>query len=139
MQDSHSCDPGSIPGQCTSLFFFFFHHPSKAVCMHILMNHSEAGLFLCMQNLGYIKNGIKTLHTNTHKKTALFARRAAAKRRKKKVKQCRDPGSNQGPLDLQSNALPTELSRLTTILTANTLYTLNGNDYNRLSSSTIEK
>ena len=25
---------------------------------------------------------------------------------------CRDPGSNQGPLDLQSNALPTELSRL---------------------------
>ena len=28
-------------------------------------------------------------------------------------KQCRDPGSNRGPLDLQSNALPTELSRLT--------------------------
>ena len=27
-------------------------------------------------------------------------------------KQCRDPGSNRGPLDLQSNALPTELSRL---------------------------
>ena len=26
-------------------------------------------------------------------------------------KQCRDPGSNRGPLDLQSNALPTELSR----------------------------
>ena len=25
--------------------------------------------------------------------------------------QCRDPGSNRGPLDLQSNALPTELSR----------------------------
>ena len=24
---------------------------------------------------------------------------------------CPDPGSNQGPLDLQSNALPTELSR----------------------------
>ena len=23
---------------------------------------------------------------------------------------CRDPGSNQGPLDLQSNALPTELT-----------------------------
>ena len=31
---------------------------------------------------------------------------------KKKEKQCRDPGSNQGPLDLQSNALPTELSLL---------------------------
>ena len=27
-------------------------------------------------------------------------------------KLCRDPGSNRGPLDLQSNALPTELSRL---------------------------
>ena len=25
--------------------------------------------------------------------------------------ECRDPGSNRGPLDLQSNALPTELSR----------------------------
>ena len=25
---------------------------------------------------------------------------------------CRDPGLNRGPLDLQSNALPTELSRL---------------------------
>jgi hypothetical protein len=25
---------------------------------------------------------------------------------------CRDPGSNRGPLDLQSHALPTELSRL---------------------------
>ena len=29
---------------------------------------------------------------------------------------CRDPGSNRGPLDLQSNALPTELSRLDTEL-----------------------
>ena len=28
------------------------------------------------------------------------------------LKKCRDPGSNRGPLDLQSNALPTELSRL---------------------------
>jgi hypothetical protein len=27
-------------------------------------------------------------------------------------KVCRDPGSNGGPLDLQSNAIPTELSRL---------------------------
>ena len=24
MQDSHSCDPGSIPGQCTVLFLFQF-------------------------------------------------------------------------------------------------------------------
>jgi hypothetical protein len=29
---------------------------------------------------------------------------------------CRDPGSNRGPSDLQSNALPTELSRHITLL-----------------------
>ncbi len=29
---------------------------------------------------------------------------------------CRNPGSNQGPLDLQSNALPTELFRLLVLL-----------------------
>ena len=29
-----------------------------------------------------------------------------------KIKTCRDQGSNQGPSDLQSDALPTELSRL---------------------------
>ena len=29
----------------------------------------------------------------------------------KQTQKCRDPGSNRGPLDLQSNALPTELSR----------------------------
>ncbi len=28
-----------------------------------------------------------------------------------KKERCRDPGSNQGPSDLQSDALPTELSR----------------------------
>ncbi|KAF4524241.1 hypothetical protein B566_EDAN008787 [Ephemera danica] len=28
------------------------------------------------------------------------------------LKSCPDPGLNRGPLDLQSNALPTELSRL---------------------------
>ena len=32
---------------------------------------------------------------------------------KKCKKKCREPGSNQRPLDLQSNALPTELSRHT--------------------------
>ena len=31
--------------------------------------------------------------------------------RKEVITICRDPGSNRGPLDLQSNALPTELSR----------------------------
>ena len=30
---------------------------------------------------------------------------------KNNTKKCRNPGSNQGPLDLQSNALPTELFR----------------------------
>ena len=33
---------------------------------------------------------------------------------------CRDPGSNQGPLDLQSNALPTELFRQWWLLLAET-------------------
>ena len=32
------------------------------------------------------------------------------------LQKCRDPGSNRGPLDLQSNALPTELSRPARIL-----------------------
>ncbi len=48
-----------------------------------------------------------------------FGRRAVRKHENiaiivllEKVKICRDPGSNRGPLDLQSNALPTELSRL---------------------------
>ena len=36
----------------------------------------------------------------------------ANKRRTKEKKTCLDRGSNTGPLDLQSNALPTELSRL---------------------------
>ena len=31
----------------------------------------------------------------------------------RREEQRRDPGSNQGPSDLQSDALPTELSRLT--------------------------
>ena len=35
-----------------------------------------------------------------------------SKKKKKGKKNCRNPGSNQGPLDLQSNALPTELFRL---------------------------
>ena len=30
--------------------------------------------------------------------------------------QCRNPGLNQGPLDLQSNALPTELFRLPSVV-----------------------
>ena len=32
---------------------------------------------------------------------------------------CRNPGSNQGPLDLQSNALPTELFRPANIVALN--------------------
>ena len=37
------------------------------------------------------------------------------KAQNKSGQKCRDPGSNRGPLDLQSNALPTELSRHLTI------------------------
>jgi hypothetical protein len=37
--------------------------------------------------------------------------RMRTKARQKKKDLCRDPGSNQGPSDLQSDALPTELSR----------------------------
>ena len=33
------------------------------------------------------------------------------------IQKCRDPGSNRGPPDLQSDALPTELSRLSQNLT----------------------
>ena len=53
----------------------------------------------------------------------------------KKEKKCRNPGSNQGPLDLQSNALPTELfrhvytsSRLNTGVLVTALYFLKGSD-----------
>ena len=35
----------------------------------------------------------------------------------RRIVPCRNPGLNRGPLDLQSNALPTELFRLTMILT----------------------
>ena len=31
------------------------------------------------------------------------------------LRSCRNPGLNRGPLDLQSNALPTELFRLTNV------------------------
>ena len=34
------------------------------------------------------------------------------KEKEKEALACRNPGLNQGPLDLQSNALPTELFRL---------------------------
>ena len=34
------------------------------------------------------------------------------KEKEKEALVCRNPGLNQGPLDLQSNALPTELFRL---------------------------
>ena len=39
-------------------------------------------------------------------------KRQKEEKRSKMGKKCRNPGSNQGPLDLQSNALPTELFRL---------------------------
>ena len=48
---------------------------------------------------------LDTIRLATKRKTC--SRKTLAKN----IKQCRDPGSNRGPLDLQSNALPTELSR----------------------------
>jgi hypothetical protein len=44
-------------------------------------------------------------------------------------KNCRDSGSNRGPLDLQSNALPTELSRLVHTVSHCTIYLLFVNSY----------
>ena len=35
---------------------------------------------------------------------------------------CRNPGLNQGPLDLQSNALPTELFRLVVYMRASPVF-----------------
>ena len=43
-------------------------------------------------------------------------KKRAAMALEEKKKSCRNPGSNQGPLDLQSNALPAELFRPHTIL-----------------------
>ena len=36
------------------------------------------------------------------------------------LRSCRNPGLNRGPLDLQSNALPTELFRLTNMIFGDT-------------------
>ena len=47
----------------------------------------------------------------------------------------RNPGLNQGPLDLQSNALPTELFRLTTMDVAKSIYILKVYLYSRLDKS----
>ena len=44
------------------------------------------------------------------------------------VVSCRNPGLNQGPLDLQSNALPTELFRPTIII---------GKQYNKYTHRSI--
>ena len=44
--------------------------------------------------------------------TSYQKKKKKKKEKRKKKKNCRNPGSNQGPLDLQSNALPTELFRL---------------------------
>ena len=42
----------------------------------------------------------------------LWRPRKKKDRRRRQKETCRNPGLNQGPLDLQSNALPTELFRL---------------------------
>jgi hypothetical protein len=49
---------------------------------------------------------------------------------------CRDPGLNRGPLDLQSNALPTELSRLCRMIKRLTTFIIS--KQNREKVSTLE-
>ena len=53
-------------------------------------------------------------HSNEKKKSEVGRKKSGKVKQTKKSgkrKKCRNPGSNQGPLDLQSNALPTELFR----------------------------
>lgn len=51
-----------------------------------------------------------TARTRTRTRTCSRSR-ARRGEKSNRSKNCRDPGSNQGPSDLQSDALPTELSR----------------------------
>ena len=46
------------------------------------------------------------------KEEKVWVKDGEKKEKEKEAQVCRNPGLNQGPLDLQSNALPTELFRL---------------------------
>ena len=46
------------------------------------------------------------------KEEKVWVKDGEKKEMEKEAQVCRNPGLNQGPLDLQSNALPTELFRL---------------------------
>ena len=47
------------------------------------------------------------------KEEKVWVKDGEKKEKEKEAQVCRNPGLNQGPLDLQSNALPTELFRPT--------------------------
>ena len=53
----------------------------------------------------------KKIYLTTTKKKRLKEKKFVSRR----SVPCRNPGLNRGPLDLQSNALPTELFRLTKV------------------------
>ena len=55
---------------------------------------------------------LDTLAPRRHRPCASCARTAGRAHHASEAQFCRDPGSSRGPSDLQSDALPTELSRL---------------------------
>ena len=85
-------DPGSIPGPRTPFFLFGF-------------------FFLSCKQIGSIPG----LEPGSEPEVPTIEQVDERKKKKKKNKKCLDRGSNTGPLDLQSNALPTELSKQVTI------------------------
>ena len=60
---------------------------------------------------------LDTLAPRRHRPRASCARTAGRAHHASEAQFCRDPGSSRGPSDLQSDALPTELSRLLVVCT----------------------
>lgn len=61
---------------------------------------------------GLTRNQMRSPRVGSNPTGDVFLFTIPLKMKEKVAKTCRsDPGSNQGPLDLQSNALPTELSK----------------------------
>ena len=84
---------GSIP--CSSTVFFFFCFPCPCVVCCVF---ERPGFSLAVSRPASFRS------------FAAEAKKMGSGRERKKFT-CRDRGSNTGPLDLQSNALPTELSQ----------------------------
>ena len=118
----HAGGPGSIPGRCS---FILVRKPYVSVHFEKLIHSYELETLTkpTKRNAVYFKS----LNWISFKKITLdhaITQRQIAKQSppsthlfnfllKKLIHSCcRNPGSNQGPLDLQSNALPTELFRL---------------------------